>query len=188
MSTNSLLLRAVQVFVFLIVLTGAVACTSSSQSPTIFADQLGEGWEDWSWDCACNFRSTSETHDDSRYVIAVDLSAWGGLGIGRHSPVSTSGFDQLQFYIHGGDAGGQQLRISLEDKSGHELPAPLYLKDGQIHAGVWQRVTIPLEDLGAVDVRITKVNIMDGSGGRQPTFYIDDIALASNNTKSEGKE
>jgi hypothetical protein len=195
MNTNRFLLRAIQVLSTLVVFLSGAACISGAaymrpSSPTIYTDQLGAGWEDWSWDCDCDFRSTTATHD-GKCAIAVDLSGWGGLGIGRHSPVSTADHHRLEFYIHGGKAGGQQLRISLEDKAGHELPAqggiklndPLYLEGGQINAGMWQRVTIPLADLGATDTMITKVNIMDNTGGRQPTFYIDDVALAKNDSE-----
>jgi hypothetical protein len=185
MNTSSYPLRIVQVLVCLVVFLSGAACLEGHISPAIYTDQPGPGWENWSWDCSCNFRSTTETHDDSRYAIAAGLSAWGGLGIGRHGPVSTAGFDRLEFYIHGGDAGGQQLRISLENESGAELPTrggielndPLYLEGGQIQGGKWQRVSIPLEDLGAEDTQITKINIMDNTGQGQATFYVDDIVL-----------
>ena len=189
MNTNGFLFRTIQVLLTMSVFLHSAACAYPSP-PTIYTDKLGSGWENWSWDCGCDFRTTAEAHN-GKYAIAVDLSAWGGLGIGRHSAVSMAGYHCLEFYIHGGKTGGQKLRISLEDKPNHELPAPggielnnpLYLEGGQIKAGAWQRISIPLEDLGAVDTSIIKVNIMDNTGGRQPTFYIDDIVLVKNDSR-----
>lgn len=191
MKLSRILLIALQILTLMFALLSGVACTANPTSPTIYTDQLRAGWEDWSWDCDCNLRSTTETYN-GQYAIAVNLSAWGGLGIGRHSAVSTAGYDQLEFFIHGGRVGKQELRVSLEDEAGHEIPTqggielnnPLYLEGGQITSlGTWQRVTIPLEDLGAKNTRITKINIMENLGGYQPTFYIDDISLKSSNTR-----
>jgi hypothetical protein len=165
-----------------------VACqgTNKPDYPIIFADQLGSSWEDWSWDCSCDMRSTVEAHT-GRYAIAVTLSAWGGLGIGRHQAVDTTGYSELEFFIHGGESGGQRLRVSLEDQSGNELPFrggvtlvnPLYMEGGEVRPSAWTRVTIPLLDLDATNALITKLNIMDNSGERVSTFYVDDIALVA---------
>jgi hypothetical protein len=178
----------------LLSLLAAVITACGSVSPPVvnsrlvfYTDAPGVDWEDWSWDCWRNFRSSAPVHA-GKYAIAVDYAekGWGGLAFGRHDAVSTKGYDRLEFWVHGGASGGQLLRVSFNTCVGNcELPPgglgindPKYLEGGVVSPNTWKLVSIPLADLGAVDVSIVKLNIMDNSGSTQPTFYVDDIVLA----------
>ncbi len=150
----------------------------------LYEDGLGRGWENWSWDCSC-FESTDYVHT-GRYAFAVSLKPYGGLGIGRHGPIRTKHHSNLEFYINGGKGGGQQLRVSINDRvgdgerppTGISINNPRYIENGTIEANKWKLVSIPLADLDAKDTTLVKVNVMDDKSGKtQPTFYVDNMRL-----------
>ena len=165
---------------------GSSSSTSQSSPSIIYADALGDHWEDWSWDTRRNLISTEIVHSGES-AIAIDYAekGWGGLAFGRHSPIRMKGYDRLEFWIHGGDSGGQLLRVSFNTCVGDcELPPggisinnSKYIAGGAVSANSWKLVKIPLSDLDAVDVSIIKVNLMNNRGGAQPSFYVDDIVF-----------
>jgi hypothetical protein len=155
-----------------------------------YSDALGLGWQDWSWDCNRNFESTMYVYR-GKYAINVSFKPWGGLSFANPEGVNTEHYDKLEFYINGGESGGQQLRLSLTDDDGNELPSyggisinnPKYVHDGVISAKTWKLVSIPLEDLNATNTKIIKINIMDNTGHAQPPLYIDDVLLTALQSK-----
>ncbi len=140
----------------------------------IYADALAAGWQNYSW-TSVNLQTAAPVHSGS-YSISVDYTAWGGLYL-YHPGVTTLGFTWLRFFVHGGSAGDQQMRVYAirasdgEGESGPrvDLPAPV--------ANTWSEVRVPLADLGAANTVITGLVWQDSSGGSQPSLYIDDIAL-----------
>ena len=68
--------------VLLSMLVLAIAGCDSSSPPSpaspsvVYADTLGAGWEDWSWDCQCDTRSAATVHE-GEYAIAVDYAEKG---------------------------------------------------------------------------------------------------------------
>ncbi|MCK4735752.1 MAG: PKD domain-containing protein, partial [Methanophagales archaeon] len=155
-----------------------------------YSDALGLGWQDWSWDCNRNFESTTSVHR-GKYAINVSFEPWGGLSFANPEGVNTDRYDILEFYINGGERGGQQLRLSVTDDKGNELPSsggksinnPKYVHDGIISAKTWKLVSVPLEDLNATNTKIIKINIMDNTGHAQPALYIDDVMLTAPQSK-----
>ena len=96
-----------------------------------------------------------------------------------HPGIATAGFTKLTFFIHGGAAGGQKLQLSAtraSDTSGNHGPEVTL---PQPAANTWTEVQVPLANLGADGTTITGLTWHDSTGGAQPTLYIDDIALAS---------
>lgn len=173
-----------------------VACEQpASPAPAsqfvFFADAVGLGWEDWSWDCRRDFKSVSPIHE-GKYAIAVDYEkSWGGLAFGRHDPINTQEYNRLEFWIHGGASGGQLLRVSFNTcpndcerpPGGVSINDPKYIEEGTVSPNTWKLVSIPLADLDVVGVSVVKLNIIDNSsGGTQPTLFIDDVALVKETT------
>jgi hypothetical protein len=142
----------------------------------IYADSLATGWADWSF-TTHDLQATAPIHSGSK-SISVTYGAWQGLFL-HHPGVATAGFTKLTFFIHGGAAGGQKLQLyatRASDTGGNHgpdvtLPQPA--------ANTWIEVQVPLADLGAAGATITGLTWHDTTGGAQPTLYIDDIALAS---------
>lgn len=134
----------------------------------IYTDSLAAGWADWSWGSTRNFGTASPVHGGSA-SIAVTCDAWGALYLHANAPVDLSGYESVSFWIHGGTAGNQQLRVVVNDDTTHT-----YTVTAQAY--VWTEVTIPLSALGN-PASLSELYWQDTTGGPQPAFYLDDIRL-----------
>jgi hypothetical protein len=95
--------------------------------------------------------------------------------------VIASPYGWLEFYINPGQDLDRELTLYLNDKNDHALSQPVYLNNviylggAILKANQWQRVLVPLADLGAQNRTIVRINIKDSSGNGQPDFYVDKI-------------
>ncbi|HEY0155597.1 MAG TPA: glycosyl hydrolase family 18 protein [Longimicrobium sp.] len=146
-------------------------------SKVVYDDALTTGWANWSWGTTVSFTNTSPVFMGSKSISAAYTAAWGGLYAHHSSGVSPTGLATLEFYVHGGSAGGQNLIVQLADTGGWRAQIGVngYIAGGSVAAGTWRKVTIPLATLGISSLAITDLVIQDNSGGAQPTFYVDQI-------------
>lgn len=156
-------------------------------SLVIYADAPQPGWENWSWDCRCNLRSTDHARNGKQSIRAELLRRFGGLKLANRDGVHTKGYNRLEFFIHGGDVGGQRLKVYVHDSIDNGIKNPVtigspYIDNGSISPNEWKLVSIPLEDLDALNTTIFGISISDISGMNLKTFYIDDIMLVSKDT------
>lgn len=140
----------------------------------IFDDTWGFGWENWSWDCDFDDQATKYVYS-GEYSIRAKLRGFGGLAFAFRSGIDTKGFHNLEFYIHGGDVGGQRLKVYINDRIGNGVKKPVVLRN--LTQGKWDHTLIPLGELEAKDTIIAKLNISDVSGEDSPEFYLDNISL-----------
>jgi chitinase len=145
----------------------------------VYDDVLRAGWDDWSWDVTVNLAATSPVYQGTKSIAATYTAAWGGVYL-RHEAggISTSGLTKLEFYVHGGTAGGQDLDVQLGDTGAWRTKVQMsgYVEGGSVAAGAWRKVSIPLAALGISGTYpVHKVVIQDGMGGTQPTFYVDQV-------------
>ena len=153
---------------------------AATPSPVaLYADALASGWVDWSWNVTVNYAATSPVYAGTRSIAATFTGAWGGVYLHNGTGVSPSGLSRLEFQVHGGTAGGQQMLVYLGDTGGWLPTVSLnaYVAGGSVAAGTWRKVSIPLSALGVTTRNITDVVIHDDAGGPQPTFYIDQVEL-----------
>jgi hypothetical protein len=134
----------------------------------IYTDGLEAGWADWSWSSTVNFSNASPV-GSGLYSLSVKYNAaWAGFYL--HSPaIDISEYDYLSFWISGGSAGNQRIRVVAngDGSNAYMVTAP---------ANAWTQVIIPLSTLGN-PVILTDLYWQDDTGTPQPIFYIDDIAL-----------
>lgn len=147
----------------------------------IYSDTLRNGWENWSWDCRSNLKSTEYVHN-GKYSISAELNRHGGLALACKKGISTKGYNTLGFFINGGEKGKQKLKVYFHDSTENGIRTPISLDKKNIAGGTvspkkWKLVTIPLEELGAVNTTIFKISISDISGVDSPAFYVDEIKL-----------
>lgn len=115
-------------------------------------------------------------------AIAVDLATGGNVGF-WHADFDTSAYAAVEFYVHGGSAGNQQLQMFLrraEAAGATALPPvslnnPAYITGGTISAGTWKRVRIPLSALGGISTDISQIVIQ--AVGNPPLFHLDEVRL-----------
>jgi GH18 family chitinase len=146
-------------------------------SKVVYDDARGAGWDNWSWGTTVSYAATSPVHLGSKSISAAYTQAWGGLYLHNNSGVSPSGNTKLEFWVHGGTAGGQNLIVQLADTGGWRTMVPLngYVAGGSVAAGTWRKVSIPLSTLGITTLAITDLVIQDNSGGAQPVYYVDQV-------------
>lgn len=112
--------------------------------------------------------------------LAVTSSGWGGLSL-HHGGVAAANYGTLEFMVHGGTAGGQELVLQLQDDiSGQAfaqvpLSNPSYLPGGSLSAGQWKKATIPLSDFGVATPSFTRITWQNSTAGNLPTYYLDAI-------------
>jgi hypothetical protein len=165
----------------LLVVAGVAALGSLPGPPSaplaadrvVYADTLGSGWVNWSWDATVTLANPSPVHQGTASIAVTYQSAWAGLFLHTDTALSGGDYQSLRFFIHGGSAGGQHLCVVLYDGSG-AAGTPVTLTPPQ--AGAWSVVTVPLADLGGL-ATISGLVWQDTAGATQPAFYLDDITL-----------
>ncbi|HEX5723856.1 MAG TPA: glycosyl hydrolase family 18 protein [Longimicrobiaceae bacterium] len=143
----------------------------------VYDDALTSGWADWSWDVSLNFASTSPVYQGTKAIAGTYTAAWGGMYLRHASGINPSGLTKLEFYVHGGTAGGQDLRVHLGDTGAWltKVKVDDYVEGGGVAANTWRKVSIPLSAVGVTTLPIIKLVVQDGDGVPQPTFHIDYI-------------
>ena len=140
----------------------------------IFTDALAGGWSNWSWSTTANFAAATPVHSGVASLAVTYTGAWGGLYLHVAPALSGATYRALHFWIHGGGAGGQQLRVLLADDNGDFGPSSAITAP----SGHWAEIDIALTSLGS-PASITGVSWQDTSGGAQPAFYLDDVRLVA---------
>ncbi len=138
----------------------------------IYADALGSGWNDWSWDpITRNLAAGSPVHAGSAAIAVTYTGGWSGLKLAYPAEVNAAGYDTLRFWVHGGATGGQQVTVQLEGTGGSD--------DSRVitpTANTWTLVQIPLSTLGG-KATIAAVVFFNNTPSAQPVYYLDDLSL-----------
>src|ERR1017187_2296522 len=164
------------------------ATVASAQS-NVYIDALGSGWQDWSWSTSNVFNNPSPTYNGSAVSIKViSLTAWNGFSL-YYGSIASNAYQNLSFYINGGTAGGQLLKVVLEDTTSGQASAALNLESylvggGSVASGVWKQVSIPLADFHLPTSSFTRIDLQDRTGTAQPAYYLDSITLNQNQAPS----
>src|SRR5687768_2278197 len=133
------------ILIVLIVLSNAAtmfvsgqARSSEAASLPVYADALGSGWQDWSYNSITrNYASSSPVHGGSASVAVTYTGAWSGLQIGYHGAnLDVSAYDTFRFWIHGGAAGGQTILLQIDNDNIEQSITP--------QANTWTQVDISL--------------------------------------------
>mgnify|MGYP001470694576 CR=1 FL=1 len=120
------------------------------------------------------------------YAIKLDPAEGTGLYIYKDRVLDVAEYPSLSFWIHGGESGGQAIDLSLK-LGGEEIQAielEDYLGEGEIKAGEWEQVTIPLGELSlpndlldGLEFRFRKAPEGEAAGASGGTLFLDDISL-----------
>ena len=148
--------------------SGMAAAPRSTADLAVYTDGLASGWADWSWDTTVNLANPTPVHAGSASVSVRFDKAWAGLYLHSDTPIDTTNYIALRFWVHGGSSGGQAVSVSVNFNGSVVALTP--------QANTWNQVTISLADLGSPS-SINSIVWQDSSGGAQPVFTLDDIAL-----------
>jgi hypothetical protein len=149
-----------------------------AQDQAIYSDSLQNGWQNWGW-TQINYNNTSPVHSGSLSISVTITQGWQGIYI-AHNAFNCSTYTNLVFWINGGASGGQQLQIQ-----GHAGGAPqTAVTLTTPTANTWTRYTVSLASIGVANRTDLDGFWVQGVNTAQPTFYLDDIVLATNSTPS----
>jgi hypothetical protein len=161
-------------FVLLLVPLGAARPVSAA-TYIIYDDALASGWQNYSW-AATDLRAAAPARGAAAISVTYGAAPpYQGLFL-AHPDTPTAGYTRLRFALHGGSTGRQLIQVYAKLADGSDGPkvalAPLA-------AGAWTDVQLELADLGAANTTIAGITWQDRSGGAQPAFFVDDIALVA---------
>ena len=157
-----------------VVLTGAVPTIPApplNSGMALYDDAYVNGWQNWSW-ATVNTANTSPISTGTS-SIAVTAAPYRALSF-HHAALDTQSYSSLTFWINGGPTGGQLLKLSAllggTPQTGINV--------GPLTANTWQKITIPLADLGVANKpNLTDFWFQETAGVAAPTFYLDDVRL-----------
>ncbi|MBV9852123.1 MAG: hypothetical protein JO250_20855 [Armatimonadetes bacterium] len=141
----------------------------------VYTDTLQGTWQDWSWATTGtgNAGNGSPVHTGEA-SLRVDAGPYQALYLHHDGAIDTTPYGNLTFWIHGGPAGGQQLKVqaTLDGQPQAEYDLPPLLP------GAWQQFSVSLALLGAAGKPdLDGFWIQNTANASIPTFYVDDIAL-----------
>jgi alpha-N-arabinofuranosidase len=137
----------------------------------IYGDSLANGWTDVSR-AGATFDTGSPVRSGTR-SLGVRLDAFQLLHL-RHETFDSSIYTSLTFWLHGGTAGGQRLRVIATLDFVPQRPVTI----APLAPNAWQQVTLALSSLGvAGKPNVTGIWIQEAAGTPQPIWYVDDINL-----------
>ena len=110
----------------------------------IYDDQLGDGWQDWSWGTK-DFGHTDPVHAGKASIF---LAPGGNRGLYlHHDTFSTGGYGTLQAFVHG-DTKTRLCLVGADLKFAPYVTLTPYLRPDPAGRPGWQKVSIPLTALG----------------------------------------
>ena len=146
-----------------------------STGTRVYEDGLTNGFADWSW--ADHSLDEAGTVHSGSSAIRFEPDGWSGL-LFHHSGVDLSRYSAIELWVHGGTQGGQQLRVVLHDGTNYLGTMRVdTAPGGPITAGVWHKVTLSLDEMGATSGTLRDLYFQDDTGDDQPVMYLDDIVL-----------
>lgn len=164
---------------FLAVSAGLFAATTvSAADMPVYGDALLSGWQDWSW-ATHSLTATAFVHSGTRSISFVP-EGWKAVYLHKDGGASGADYDGLEFWVDGGTASGQNVRIVFFHASTLLADVPLndYLPGG-IKAGTWSHVRLEFDVVGVGNSTVDGIYFQDGIGGTQATVYLDDINLTA---------
>jgi hypothetical protein len=169
----------------LLLIAGSAAQASDL---VIYDEALRNGFSTgYSYNDGLAVGSTDQAHigmNSVAFTGGSGTNAFNAVAFTSSTPLSTSTYSVLHFWIYGSSPGNQNLDIEIypDKNAGANIAASLngYIAGGAVGNGVWREVTVdltqpPLSFNGTFD----RIDIQSESSIAQPTVYLDDIALRS---------
>ena len=163
---------------------GTAAQAAISESATeplvLFAEDLGVGWQDWSW-AERDLKSENQAKNGRR-AIAMTVDGYKGVYL-HHDAFDVSGYGSLEFWVRAPDLAASAkmlLTVAVADGAGKfQRQSPV-----SFAGSAWTKITVPFTDLDVAKTgnRIAGIVIQDAAGSRQGTIFLDDIRLLPRQT------
>lgn len=142
----------------------------------LYLDYPAGHWDDWSW-ASRDMRNTNPVRSH-QYSIRADLSPWSAVRFQHTQGLNASAYTHLEFWVHGGNSGGQVFHLMAQVNGVDRAPVPVTNYISSVPANQWARVQVPLTALGiSPGQTVNAIYFIERRGQSVPTFYLDDIRL-----------
>jgi hypothetical protein len=155
----------------------SITAPSFAAQLVVYDDQLGSGFEDWSW-AQHDLQQTTIVHSGTRAISMIPAN-WEGLFLHRAAGINVEENGILELWVHGGTTGHQAIRLVLQAGSQVVGDALLqeFVEGGTIPAGAWARAVVPFSALGLISGVFDGIILQANAQAVQPTIYFDDLIL-----------
>ncbi|MDF2670602.1 MAG: hypothetical protein K0R67_2908, partial [Paenibacillus sp.] len=142
----------------------------------VFDDEVQEGFANYSW-AQHSVNEEDTVHTGSQSISFAPRND-DGLYFYSGRIITAKEFEKLQLWVHGGDQGGQQVKLVFMagGQPVKELALGSLIPDG-IPAGAWAKVELMLADLNLPGQLFDGLLIAGTTSGQQEALYLDDIAV-----------
>jgi hypothetical protein len=150
---------------------------ATGESLVVYGDGPAAGWEVKSNGADVDLFSPEEVHGGTAAVAVSYTGEWASLRFDATPPLAAEDYTAVEFWIHGGSAGGQEIEFTVVARiDGTELWGGSIERRITSLPNVWRRERFELSSLGS-PMNVGILAWLGKSGGEQPTFYLDDVTL-----------
>ena len=142
----------------------------------LYTNNLVNGFQDWSFGSTRNFANPSPVQAATNSISVTINNSGGALSLQFPNSFDTTPYASLSFWINGGTAGGQGLKVYGTISN---APQMLYALP-RLETNIWQQFTIPLTALGvASKTNCSGIWMESSTSGSQPVYYVDNIEFVA---------
>ena len=174
----------------LALLTTFLSIPLHAQDLNVYIDGLQNSFQNFSFGGGSDFNNPAPFHDGAPAIAFTSNNNFGGNAVSFAHPSGTfaaSNYFAIRFFVHGGAAGGQKLKLLLQTNSSvastsvltGEVALDPYITGGSIPANAWTQIQVPFSALTFTnDGSFDRIDIRTAAvGGVQPILYLDDVKL-----------
>lgn len=154
-------------------------CLVGAQSDVqAFVDSTVNGWDYWGWASAANINlaNTSPVQGGTK-SIRWTPSNWEAIYFHANTPLTSANFVSLEFYVHGGTTGGQNIVLAFNQNAASNPHPTVAVLGGSIPANTWTKVTVSFSSIGLTSGSIVEFWFQANSASTQGTLYVDSITF-----------
>jgi hypothetical protein len=170
-------MRSVSLLFFALVLSIRAACAAPLP---VYTDALQSSFQNYSYGGGSNFANATPAFAGTSSIAfnGNNFNAMSFALVGQ--TLSSAQYQKLHFWLHGGIAGGQQLRVYLQLNNSVVLQAPISaaITGGAAAANTWREVTIDFDQAAfSYSGGFDRIDLQSDVGGTQPVLYVDEVEL-----------
>lgn len=145
----------------------------------VYQDELIDDWQIENWNATVDAAAPAPGGVGNALAMSIQQSGYVNLRWRGVYGRTLTDYDHLSFRVHGGNSGGQTIRVAFGGTGEPNASgAPVWWHGGpylQVPAGGWTDFQIPLDQFSPLPEQISSIMFLVESD--QPTFYVDQISL-----------
>jgi hypothetical protein len=167
---------AFTVFVLLLILLASAGLPLVHANPelnslTVYGDTLSPNWVNDSSGTTVNVANATPVENGTTSIAVTSLQRNALFRLNRTVTLDAAPYNTLRFWLHGGNSGGQQLKVMLVNGAGQLVNSTVVVT---APAGAGVEISIPLTNLGS-PAQITGLALQTTNRDIQSVYYLDNL-------------